>query len=364
MLLQWLMSLLKQTITGSFRQRLGIIVAITVFIAIQLLIFTLASLPTFLRHQLLMLELWSIGIASCCWLLTWLSARQLTQPLLALGKAIELMQRGETVTIPQTTGRDEVAQLTRQLTELVASWSRQQEELKTFNLILEEMIEERMVAVETINKKLKHEIIEREHIEQALQLANQELQRQSLEDGLTGIANRRCFDERLEQEWKRAIRTGDYLSVLLLDVDFFKQYNDIYGHQRGDKCLQQVAQAVADAVQRPTDVVARYGGEEFVVILPETNSDGAKQVAERIRQRVLALAIAHSAADNHILSVSIGVATASAKMLMTPQKLIRTADNLLYQAKEKGRNRVEVATVTEFSRTTFTPNQTPQITPQ
>ena len=111
-------------------------------------------------------------------------------------------------------------------------------------------------------------------------------------------------------------------------------------------------------------VVARYGGEEFVVILPETNSDGAKQVAERIRQRVLALAIAHSAADNHILSVSIGVATASAKMLMTPQKLIRTADNLLYQAKEKGRNRVEVATVTEFSRTTFTPNQTPQITPQ
>ena len=221
-----------------------------------------------------------------------------------------------------------------------------------------------MVAVETINKKLKHEIIEREHIEQALQLANQELQRQSLEDGLTGIANRRCFDERLEQEWKRAIRTGEYLSVLLLDVDFFKQYNDIYGHQRGDKCLQQVAQAIADAVQRPTDVVARYGGEEFVVILPETDSDGAKQVAERIRQRVLALAIAHSAADNHILSVSIGVATASAKMLMTPQKLIRTADNLLYQAKEKGRNRVEVATVTEFSRTTFTPNQTPQITPQ
>ena len=219
---------------------------------IQLLIFILSTLPTFLSDQLLMLELWSIGVASCCWLLTWLSARQLTQPLLALGKAIELMQRGETVTIPQTTGRDEVAQLTRQLTELVASWSRQQEELKTFNLILEEMIEERMVAVETINKKLKHEIIEREHIEQALQLANQELQRQSLEDGLTGIANRRCFDERLEQEWKRAIRTGDYLSVLLLDVDFFKQYNDIYGHQRGDKCLQQVAQAVADAVQRPT----------------------------------------------------------------------------------------------------------------
>ena len=127
MLLQWLMSLLKQTITGSFRQRLGIIVAITVFIAIQLLLFILSSLPTFHSEQLLMLELWSIGIASCCWLLTWLSARQLTQPLLALGKAIELMQRGETATIPQTTGRDEVAQLTRQLTELVAIWSRQQE---------------------------------------------------------------------------------------------------------------------------------------------------------------------------------------------------------------------------------------------
>ena len=350
MLLQWLMNILNQAITGSFRQRLGITVAISVFISVQLLFTLLLILNELPLHLLPQLFGWSILMACCCWLLTWLSARRLILPLLQLGATIEQIQRGENLAIPQLSGRDEVAKLSRQFAELMTSWNRQQDELKTFNLILEEMIEERMVAVETINKKLKHEIIEREHIEQALQLANQELQRQSLEDGLTGIANRRCFDERLEQEWKRAIRTGDYLSVLLLDVDFFKQYNDIYGHQQGDKCLQYVAQTLAESVQRPSDIVARYGGEEFVVILPETDIDGAKQVAERIRQRILALGIVHSAAENHTLTVSIGAATATAKMLMTPQKLLRTADNLLYQAKENGRNRVEVAMVTEFSR--------------
>ena len=196
------MNILNQAITGSFRQRLGITVAI---------------LPLHLLPQLFG---WSILMACCCWLLTWLSARRLILPLLQLGATIEQIQQGENLAIPQLSGRDEIAKLSRQFAELMTSWNRQQDELKTFNLILEEMIEERMVAVETINKKLKHEIIEREHIEQALQLANQELQRQSLEDGLTGIANRRCFDERLAQEWKRAIRTGHYLSILLLDVDF------------------------------------------------------------------------------------------------------------------------------------------------
>jgi len=184
------------------------------------------------------------------------------------------------------------------------------------------------------------DISARKQAEQALQAANQELARLSLTDGLTGLANRRRFDEYIDLEWKRHRREGQPLSVLMGDVDFFKKYNDAHGHQAGDRCLSAVAQAIRGAVKRPADLPARYGGEEFVVVLPGTHAEGARHVGELIRVAVEGLGLPHptSAAAGHV-TLSIGVAT-----LVpgdgTPADLTRLADEALYRAKEQGRNRV------------------------
>lgn len=167
---------------------------------------------------------------------------------------------------------------------------------------------------------------------------NSELQRQASLDGLTQIANRRYFNEHIEQQWYRQIETGQCLSLILCDVDHFKLYNDYYGHLAGDSCLQQVAKAITQAI-RTTDLVARYGGEEFVVVLPNTNNATAIQVAERIGAQVRALQIPHaksSASDR--VTLSCGVATAIPSFTSSPSDLITTADEALYDAKQKGRN--------------------------
>jgi diguanylate cyclase (GGDEF)-like protein len=163
----------------------------------------------------------------------------------------------------------------------------------------------------------------------------------SRQDALTGLANRRYFDETSRREWDVAWRRGESVAIIFLDVDFFKPYNDTYGHPAGDNVLQQVSQAIAAAVWRPADVVARYGGEEFVVLLPDTNLAGACEIASRIEQAVAKLAIPHGAsrvADR--ITVSMGVAAMIPYADNSCSALILAADQATYAAKSAGRNRI------------------------
>ncbi|HYF88329.1 diguanylate cyclase [Azospirillum sp.] len=168
------------------------------------------------------------------------------------------------------------------------------------------------------------------------------LRASALIDGLTGIANRRRFDEVLDAEWRRARRFREPLSAILVDVDFFKRYNDRYGHLEGDACLRRVAGALSSLVRRPGDLAARYGGEEFVCLLPSTSLEGATTLAEQMRTAMLGLQLPH--ADSTVcpwVTVSIGLATAVPADDLEPADLIRLADEMLYRAKRAGRNRVE-----------------------
>jgi diguanylate cyclase (GGDEF)-like protein/PAS domain S-box-containing protein len=169
------------------------------------------------------------------------------------------------------------------------------------------------------------------------------LRARSYVDGLTGIANRRYFDVALERELRRAQRMDSQLSLLLIDIDSFKAYNDHFGHQQGDTCLATVAQALAAKLKRPADVAARYGGEEFGAILPDTSLEQAERHANAIREHVAALALAHApAAHWPMVTLSIGVASFGKDGLNEPAALIEAADKALYAAKRGGRNRVMV----------------------
>src|SRR5271170_6197041 len=162
-------------------------------------------------------------------------------------------------------------------------------------------------------------------------------------DGLTEIANRRRLDQVLEHEWRVAIRTSCDISLLLIDVDHFKSYNDIHGHLRGDDCLRQIAKLILELVSRPADLVARYGGEEFAVVLPNTPESGARQIAERIRSAVQALGLPHESNTHGVVTVSIGCATQIPDVDSKLEGLIDAADGALYRAKDAGRNTIEVA---------------------
>ncbi|TFW23029.1 diguanylate cyclase [Massilia arenosa] len=167
------------------------------------------------------------------------------------------------------------------------------------------------------------------------------LEQQARRDALTGLANRRWFDETMKSEWARALRQKQPLSLLMVDVDNFKQYNDVHGHLGGDDCLRRIATAVASEM-RANDLVARYGGEEFAVILPNQALKGAAIVAERIRRRVEKLGVPHPVAAGRHVTVSIGAATALAAPGMDPSQLVAIADAALYRAKHMGRNRISL----------------------
>ena len=185
------------------------------------------------------------------------------------------------------------------------------------------------------------DISDRKQIEIALKKANLRLTYQANIDSLTQIANRRRFDEYITQEWSRCAREKEYLSLLLCDVDYFKAYNDTYGHQAGDNCLYGVAKSLELTVKRPADMAFRYGGEEFAVVLPHTEGQGAIAVAENIRRQVQSLNIAHSSSKvSSVVTVSIGVASIIPNTRTSPHTLISAADDALYDAKQKGRNRV------------------------
>ena len=180
----------------------------------------------------------------------------------------------------------------------------------------------------------------RNHV--ALKLQADLLEELSLIDPLTQIPNRRQMDENLENEWKKALRSGKPLSILMIDIDYFKGYNDHYGHGAGDECLCRVAEALSNGVSRSGDMVARYGGEEFAVILPETDLQSALLIAERLRQLVLGLNLPHAASRLEMrVTVSIGCATMDSVTGITKAaELLQKADSMLYQAKKMGRNQV------------------------
>ena len=186
------------------------------------------------------------------------------------------------------------------------------------------------------------DISERKQTEARLLSLQKELEALSFKDGLTGAANRRMFDARLDQEWKNAARSGQPLSVILLDIDYFKQYNDFYGHIRADERLTQVAQTLMLATGRPGDLVARFGGEEFVLLLPETGAATAREIAERCQRMIGNMGIPHEKSPiAPSLTVSMGVGTATPLAQTDTMDFMHSVDQLLYAAKQNGRNRIE-----------------------
>jgi diguanylate cyclase (GGDEF)-like protein/PAS domain S-box-containing protein len=184
------------------------------------------------------------------------------------------------------------------------------------------------------------DITDRKEVELALQAANEKLERLATLDGLTQVPNRRCFDEYLQQEWSRMVREQQPLSLVLFDVDFFKPYNDFFGHQQGDEALIAIAQAASRAVKRSADLIARYGGEEFAIVLPNTRRTGAEIVAKAVQQEVSVLQIEHPKSRvSDYLTVSMGIASVVPTQEQSPEELVAAADAALYQAKRRGRNR-------------------------
>lgn len=169
--------------------------------------------------------------------------------------------------------------------------------------------------------------------------AASELERLAMRDGLTALSNRRHFEQTLKAEWGRLAREGKPFSLIMIDVDHFKLYNDRYGHVAGDECLRSVAEVLGHSVFRSCDVVARYGGEEFAIILPDTPPEGAEIVALRALRKVSALNMKHEDNEGQLVSVSLGIATVIPSMDLNPEQLVWMADEALYKAKNAGRNR-------------------------
>ena len=186
-------------------------------------------------------------------------------------------------------------------------------------------------------------VAERKELELSLRSARDELKGLAATDALTGLGNRRAFDEVLEREWHRAVRSREPISLALLDIDHFKRFNDHYGHKPGDECLAKVGHLLSDTVFRPGDVVARYGGEEFAIVLPNTAAEGALQVAERVREIIEHQGWRHVGSPEGCITVSVGVATIEPTPREPKSTLFEQADAALYKAKAQGRNRVECA---------------------
>jgi diguanylate cyclase (GGDEF)-like protein len=180
----------------------------------------------------------------------------------------------------------------------------------------------------------------------ALKQANQELHRLANLDGLTEVANRRRFDEYFEQEWRRSAREQTPLSLILCDIDYFKNYNDHYGHQAGDACLRKVARAISETLHRPADLVARYGGEEFAIILPHTPLEGAVHIAELLQIQIEQLGILHAQSQvSSYITLSLGISSQIPEPLQENHTLIAATDKALYLAKSEGRNTFRLQTL-------------------
>lgn len=206
--------------------------------------------------------------------------------------------------------------------------------------------------------RLKKEIDSRKlHEEKVMELAkkltkqNELLKKLSTTDSLTGIANRRSFFDHMNEEWKRSVRNKLPLSVLMIDVDHFKHFNDTYGHHSGDDCLKQISSTIHSLLNRPGDLIARYGGEEFIVILPDTHGKGAEIIANTVRSKIEDLGIFHGdIPTGNCVTISVGIAAMVPTAESDPSKLIKAADKALYRAKASGRNRVTIAGLDDFEQ--------------
>lgn len=187
------------------------------------------------------------------------------------------------------------------------------------------------------------DISERKKAEEKIARLQKELEDLSFKDSLTNVANRRMFDSVMQVEWTNARRSSRPLSIIMFDIDYFKQYNDLYGHLQGDECLRQVAVLLESAASRPRDFFARYGGEEFIMVLPETDAESAATVAERCRKLILEARIPHEASPvSRFLTISMGAATVTPSADDKVEDFVAIADRLLYRAKEGGRDRVVI----------------------
>ncbi|BBG66263.1 two-component response regulator [Hydrogenimonas sp.] len=208
------------------------------------------------------------------------------------------------------------------------------------NLELEMKVRERTKTIEQKNEQLKREIEERRRAEEALKYANRMLEKLSTTDSLTGLYNRRVFEQSLKKYWKTALREKQPISMILCDIDHFKKINDTYGHQAGDRCLKEFAQILRQCISRPMDIVARYGGEEFVFILPDTPLQGAVTIANEIQARLRERNEDYRTKIK--MTTSIGISSTLPIEIDKGHILMREADKALYEAKERGRNRIVV----------------------
>jgi diguanylate cyclase (GGDEF) domain len=228
--------------------------------------------------------------------------------------------------------------LTAKVDQRTAELQRAMEEVEQYSATLEQKVAERTAELIMANNKLEKEIETRKDAEIKLEEANRELLALSITDKLTGIGNRRHFDTVLVAEWSRAQRTNNCLALFMGDVDWFKKYNDAYGHQAGDECLRLVSQVLKNNAKRETDVVARYGGEEFSILLPNTSADQAMSIAEKLIQGFHDLNLPHSGSQFGYVTMSFGISVITPMADQDVGCLLKTADVALYSAKEKGRN--------------------------
>lgn len=281
----------------------------------QPLAIALAPVEKQIRDAMLLFAI----IASVVTIIAFTIGQLLTKPIIYLTNIVFQFTAGHLDIRAKISSKDEIGQLAKSFNNMAF-------QLQTSFETLEQRVEERTAEL----------VIAKEKVENA----NQKLEQLVNLDGLTQVANRRCFDVRLQAEWKRLAREQQPLSLILCDVDKFKLYNDYYGHLGGDDCLITIAQTMQQMVHRPADLVARYGGEEFSVLLPNTDLVGAIAVAESIQQAIHNKAIPHAQSDiKDIVTLSLGISSVIPTCDIKPHTLILSADQALYNAKHKGRDR-------------------------
>jgi diguanylate cyclase (GGDEF)-like protein len=264
-------------------------------------------------------------------------SRWLIRPIVSLSRASQQIAQGNFQLQLRSPRVKELFTLAASFMQMSQEIQQSRQQLEDYSHSLEDKVNDRTAALEA-------EVDRRAQAEAALTIANQELHQLAYVDGLTQIANRRRFDEQLTAAWLRLQREQLPLSLIIGDVDYFKCYNDCYGHQTGDACLTQVAGAIAAAIRRPDDLAARYGGEEFAILLPHTHRTGAAIVADRIQQRIAQLQLPHAqSAVRDRVTLSLGIATIIPTEAMPPSELLAAADRALYQAKINGRDQSAIA---------------------
>jgi len=284
------------------------------------------------RYMLILLIATGLGLAGIVILIRFHVFHNVILRLSALSEAMRFVAAGKLDTPMPPTGDDELGRLgfaVHQFQKTAIEADRRETDLRISN-----------ENVEQARSELEQKAAELEHV-------NRKLKELSITDFLTGLANRRRFDEALDTEWTRAMRIGQPLTLIMIDVDHFKKYNDRYGHQAGDECLRKLASVLIDNLCRTSDVVARYGGEEFSVISAYTDLVAAQQLAQRIRLAVESLALTHEDSTFGIVTISLGIAVTIPDQEHSTDDLIRAADQALYDAKASGRNCIKTASLTD-----------------